>query len=65
MTEAESEIDRLQLALLCVVRADEIAPWFERPNGAFDGATPRALVERGESHRLWRMVGELEAGTGS
>jgi hypothetical protein len=49
-------------ALLDVIASKSIGPWLSLPNPAFDGSTPLQVIERGESHRIWRMIWELGSG---
>ena len=49
-------------ALAEVVPASQIGPWLDTLNPAFDGSTPLQVIERGESGRLWPMIGELRVG---
>jgi len=56
------ETSRLFDALSNVIASQEIGPWLQRSNAAFDGSTPLQVIERGEADRLWRMIYELESG---
>lgn len=38
------------------------AEWLDAPNAAFDGATPRNLIRRGERNRIWDMIHAVESG---
>ena len=40
----------------------QVAGWLQVPNPAFDGSTPRQVIERGETDRLWRMIHAIESG---
>ena len=62
MTNADAEIPRLIAALERVVAKEAIEPWLNEPNPAFEGLTPRQVIERGESDRVWRMAYEMESG---
>ena len=57
-----TEVARLHRALSEIVSKRELPGWMERPNVAFDGASPLHLIERGEIDRLWEMVYELRTG---
>ncbi len=57
-----TEIQRLQLALARVMKADFVGTWLQTPNPAFEGFKPIEIVEAGEIDRLWRMIHRLEAG---
>lgn len=57
-----TEIERLHKALLDLVDPSELRGWLERPNPAFEGATPLQLIERGEIDRLWEMIHLVRAG---
>ena len=57
------ELRRLFTALEDLVQdSSEVKNWINEPNQAFDGSTPRQVIERGESDRLWRMIYFLESG---
>ena len=59
------EIQALQRALVAVMQPDQVSPWLLRPNPAFGGLKPLEVVERGEIHRIWRMVFYLQSGVPS
>ena len=56
------ELVHLFDALSDVISSKSIGPWLSLPNPAFDGSTPLQVIERGESHRIWRMIWELGSG---
>lgn len=56
------EMQRLQQALIGVMKPDFVGVWLQTPNDAFGGLKPVEVVERGEVDRLWRMIYELESG---
>jgi DNA-binding transcriptional regulator YiaG len=58
------ETRRLEKALARVMKPARIAAWLDEPNRAFRGLKPLEIIERGEIDRIWRMVFELESGTG-
>ena len=55
-------MQRLQQALIGVMKPDFVGVWLQTPNDAFGGLKPVEVVERGEVDRLWRMIYELESG---
>ncbi|HVY60966.1 MAG TPA: antitoxin Xre/MbcA/ParS toxin-binding domain-containing protein [Planctomycetota bacterium] len=57
-----AELNQLTTSLGEVIDPKTIGAWLERPNPAFGGSTPAQLIERGEIHRLWKMVFELHSG---
>ena len=56
------ELVHLFDALSDVIASKSNGPWLSLPNPAFDGSTPLQVIERGESHRIWRMIWELGSG---
>ena len=60
-----TEIQRLQLALARVMKAEFVGPWLQIPNPAFGGFKPLEVIERGEIDRLWNMIFYLESGVAS
>jgi transcriptional regulator with XRE-family HTH domain len=56
------EIQQLQKALSAVMDAGSIGPWLLQPNSAFQGLKPLEVIERGEIHRLRRMIFYLQSG---
>jgi hypothetical protein len=58
----QAEMDRLLKSLERVMEPDQIGPWLQAPNPAFDGSTPLQVVERGELDRIWRMLFDVESG---
>jgi DNA-binding transcriptional regulator YiaG len=56
------EICEFQKALSEVMEPKSIGPWLRRPNTAFQGLKPLEVIERGEIHRLWRMIFYLQSG---
>ena len=56
------EIQQLQMALAEVMEPGSIGPWLRQPNSAFQGLKPLEVIERGEVHRIWRMIFYLESG---
>lgn len=57
-----TEVDRLRKGLEEIMDAENIAPWMETPNNAFDGSTPLQLIERGEIDRIWQMIFAVRTG---
>jgi len=55
----------LYLRIANCVEANAIKDWFFRPNEAFEGKTPAALLQDGNLDRLERMAYHLESGTPS
>ena len=37
--------------------------WLDIENPAFDGRTPRDLINNGKHDRIWNMIYQLETGT--
>lgn len=57
------ELRRLFTALEELVEDPaEVKNWMSEPNRAFEGSTPRQVIERGEGDRLWRMIHFIESG---
>jgi transcriptional regulator with XRE-family HTH domain len=56
------EIQQFQRALAAVMEAGSIGPWLLQPNSAFQGLKPLEVIERGEIHRIWRMIFYLQSG---
>ncbi len=57
------ELRRLFTALEGLVEnPGEVKSWLNEPNSAFEGSTPRQVIERGESDRLWHMIYFIESG---
>ena len=56
------EIQQLQMALAEVMEPGSIGPWLRQPNSAFQRLKPLEVIERGEIHRLWRMIFYLQSG---
>jgi len=57
------ELRRLFTALEGLVEDPaEVKNWLNEPNTAFEGSTPRQVIERGESDRLWHMIHFIESG---
>ncbi len=59
------EIQELQRALAGVMQPDQVGLWLLRPNAAFGGLKPLEVIERGEIHRIWRMIFYLQSGVPS
>ena len=59
------EIQQLQMALAEVMEPASIGPWLRQPNSAFQGLKPLEVIERGEIHRIWRMIFYLQSGVPS
>lgn len=57
-----TEIQRLHHGLTRIIDPDDIAPWMNEPNPAFEGSTPLQLIERGEIDRLWQMIYLVQSG---
>jgi transcriptional regulator with XRE-family HTH domain len=60
-----TEIQQLQRALAEVMDSREIGPWLLQPNPAFQGLKPLEVIERGQIHRIWRMIFYLQSGVPS
>jgi len=60
-----TQLQRLLKRLGTVVKPAALGPWMTRPNDAFDGETPAALVESGKLDLLYDMIYDLRSGTGS
>lgn len=58
-----TQLQRLLKRLSTVVKPATIGPWMTRPNDAFDGDTPAALIESGKVDLLYDMVYDLRSGT--
>jgi len=56
------EVRRLQVALAEIMDPGDIGAWMEEPNGAFGGATPLQVIERGEVDLLWQMIYAVRGG---
>ena len=56
-----TEIDRLTGALAQLMPPSQVGGWLREENDAFGGRPPLALIERGESDRLWQMIHQLDA----
>lgn len=56
------EIERLQMALVRVMRPEFVARWLQSPNPALDGLKPSELIDQGQMERLWQMISRLESG---
>jgi len=59
------EIQQLQMALAEVMEPASIGPWLRQPNSAFQRLKPLEVIERGEVHRIWRMIFYLQSGVPS
>ena len=59
------EIHEFQKALAGVMPPEYIGQWLLRPNSAFQGLKPLEVIERGEIHRIWRMIFYLQSGVPS
>jgi DNA-binding XRE family transcriptional regulator len=58
-----TQLQRLLKRLSTVVKPAAIGPWMTRPNDAFDGDTPAALIESGKIDLLYEMIYDLRSGT--
>jgi DNA-binding transcriptional regulator YiaG len=56
------EIQALGSALAGVMKPETIGRWLREPNSGFQGLKPLEVIERGEIHRIWRMIFYLESG---
>ncbi len=45
--------ESLITALSVTINKDEIGPWLQRPNSAFNCLKPLEVIERGEHDRIW------------
>src|SRR5687768_14103908 len=50
------EIHALGSALGGVMKPESIGRWMREPNSGFQGLKPLEVIERGEIHRVWRMI---------
>jgi hypothetical protein len=58
-----TELHYLYLSLARVIEPAFLARWLETPNHkVFGGLKPLEVIERGEIHRIWGMICELELG---
>lgn len=60
-----TQLQRLVKRLATVVKPVAIGGWLTRPNDAFDGETPAALIESGKIDLLYEMIYDLRSGTAS
>ena len=56
-----TEIERLTSALAQLMPSSQVGDWLREENDAFGGRPPVALIERGESDRLWQMIHRIDA----
>ena len=59
------QIQQLCNALANVMEPGSVGPWLLTPNAAFQGLKPLEIIERGEIHRIWRMIFYLQSGVPS
>jgi uncharacterized protein (DUF433 family) len=57
-----SELFKLFAALREIMESSSIVEWIDKPVPFYQGVTPAEMIERGEIHRLWKMVAELQGG---
>ncbi len=61
-TLSRIDFDGLYQALSELVQPSAIGPWLVKSNQSLAGLTPLQVIERGESERIWRMIGQLREG---
>jgi DNA-binding transcriptional regulator YiaG len=56
------ELQRLQKALMEIMKKDFIPQWLESPNKALGNFKPLEVIERGEIDRIWSLIYYLKSG---
>jgi hypothetical protein len=55
----ERTADALKKAISAIGTPEQVAKWLQTPLATLRGLTPAAVIERGESDRVWRILARL------
>jgi CRP-like cAMP-binding protein len=60
LRQREIERDRLHEALSRVMKVTSVGNWMETSNPAFEGFSPREVIDRGEIDLVWKLIHRSE-----
>lgn len=62
-SKSNKEIAKMKKSLRRIINPRYVDKWFEMPNNAFGGLTPRQVFLRGDKEKLWSVIYILESGS--